>query len=87
MQNENNKARRLLKICNNLKGSGIVYVRNRRKTVEIAKFLVQNHYPAGVYHAGMNLAQRNNIQNRWMENRLRVMVATNAFGWELTNPM
>ncbi|HQQ02397.1 MAG TPA: ATP-dependent DNA helicase RecQ [Bacteroidales bacterium] len=86
VQNENNKARRLLKICNNLKGSGIVYVRNRRKTVEIAKFLVQNHYPAGVYHAGMNLAQRNNIQNRWMENRLRVMVATNAFGMGIDKP-
>ncbi|HAL63960.1 MAG: ATP-dependent DNA helicase recq [Bacteroidetes bacterium 38_7] len=86
VQNENNKARRLLKICNNLKGSGIIYVRNRRKTVEIAKFLVQNHYPAGVYHAGMNLTQRNNIQNRWMENRLRVMVATNAFGMGIDKP-
>ena len=86
VQKENDKARRLLKICNNLNGSGIVYVRNRRRTVEITKFLVQNHYMAGVYHAGMSLSQRNNLQNKWMNNNLRVMVATNAFGMGIDKP-
>ncbi len=86
VQKEGDKARRLLKICSNLKGSGIVYVRNRRRTVEIAKFLVRNHHSAGVYHAGMSMKQRNNVQNRWMNDELKVMVATNAFGMGIDKP-
>jgi ATP-dependent DNA helicase RecQ len=77
---EEDKLNRLLKITRNIKGTGIVYVRNRRKTEEIAHFLNRNNCPADFYHAGMPSAERNNKQNNWINNQTRIMVCTNAFG-------
>lgn len=78
--NEEDKLKRLLKICRNVKGTGIVYVRNRRKTREIADFLKKNFIAADFYHAGMSIPERDIRQKDWMKERIRVMVATNAFG-------
>lgn len=86
VQKEQDKPGRLIKIAGRLPGTGIVYVRNRRRTVEIANFLIQNKIPAGVYHAGLTAAERDSQQNRWMRNQTRVMVATNAFGMGIDKP-
>jgi ATP-dependent DNA helicase RecQ len=83
---EENKLNRLLKIVNNLKGSGIVYLRNRRRTVEIAEFLKKNNINAGAYHAGLDRANRDHRQNAWMSGEMRVIVATNAFGMGIDKP-
>jgi ATP-dependent DNA helicase RecQ len=74
------KLKYLLKIMNNSKGSGIVYVRSRKKTKEIADFLKLNKISAEHYHAGLGIDTRNYIQHQWKNDQIRVMVATNAFG-------
>jgi ATP-dependent DNA helicase RecQ len=84
--NEEDKLRRLIKIANNLKGSGIVYLRSRNKTKNIAEFLQKNNISAGFYHAGLDRATRDSRQNAWMKGSMRVMVATNAFGMGIDKP-
>ena len=70
----------LLKIFRSQKGSGIVYVRNRKKTEEIAAFLTKNNIPAIAYHAGMETKIRYEHQSLWTSGKTRVIAATNAFG-------
>lgn len=77
---EEDKLKRLLKIATNVKGVGIVYVRNRRKTQEIASYLLSNGIGADFYHAGLDGPTRDRKQNEWTGNKTRVMVCTNAFG-------
>lgn len=77
---EEDKTKRLLKIVNHVKGSGIVYVRNRRKTVEVAGFLKKNNISADFYHAGLDFKTRQTKQEEWMEMKTRIIVSTNAFG-------
>lgn len=83
---EENKYGRLLNICAKVKGSGIVYVRNRRRTHEIASFLHQNGVTASYYHAGLTFEQRSERQQAWLDNQIRVMVCTNAFGMGIDKP-
>jgi ATP-dependent DNA helicase RecQ len=63
-----------------LKGSGIVYARTRKKTREIANFLKRNNTNAAFYHAGLSATERNSVQDSWMKDKTRIVVATNAFG-------
>lgn len=86
VQKEPDKGRRLLNIATRLGGSGIVYVRNRKRAAEIARFLVDNKITAGVYHAGLPPQERDIQQRRWMTGEARVMVATNAFGMGIDKP-
>lgn len=74
------KQKYLLKIIGNVKGSGIVYVRTRRKSKEIKDFLKNNQISAEQYHAGLSNKIRTQKQTDWTRSKLRVMVATNAFG-------
>ena len=62
------------------KGTGIVYVRSRKKTREIAQMLQQQNISADYYHAGLAPDLRSNKQDKWMSGETRVIVATNAFG-------
>lgn len=80
------KSGRLLGILQNVPGSAIVYVRSRRQTVETAKWLQARKISAGVYHAGLSFAQRNQAQQQWIENKTRVIIATNAFGMGIDKP-
>ena len=86
VQIEENKFERLLKVIHNIGGSGIVYVRNRKKTEEISKWLIQNKILASFYHAGIHSNERANIQKNWIENKSQVIVATNAFGMGIDKP-
>lgn len=83
---EEDKLKRLIKIANNLKGSGIVYLRSRSKTKYVADFLQKNKISAGFYHAGLDRITREKRQNSWMKGDMRVMVATNAFGMGIDKP-
>ncbi|MDR2037956.1 MAG: RecQ family ATP-dependent DNA helicase [Bacteroidales bacterium] len=74
------KQRYLLKTIGRFPGSGIVYVRNRKKTRETAQFLQRNGIEADYYHAGLSNEVRSEKQDRWKEGLCRVIVATNAFG-------
>ena len=83
---EEDKYGRLLRIAKRYPGTGIVYVRNRRKTAEVAEFLTKHGVPSDCYHAGMDAKARDKRQNDWMAGRTRVMVATNAFGMGIDKP-
>jgi ATP-dependent DNA helicase RecQ len=61
-------------------GSGIVYVLTRKKAESTAKLLGQNGIRAVAYHAGLNSDKRTKVQQDFMENRYKVIVATVAFG-------
>jgi len=76
----------LLKILQNQKGCGIIYVRNRKKTKEIAEFLLSHGITSGYYHAGLDTRNRRLRQEEWTKGRLRIMVATNAFGMGIDKP-
>lgn len=83
---EEDKLGRLLRIVRNVKGTGIVYVRNRRKTREIASYLTKNGIRAGYYHAGLDARTREIRQDEWMSGKTQVIVATNAFGMGIDKP-
>jgi len=70
----------LLQTINKIQGSGIVYVRNRKETFEIAKFLYENNIYADYYHAGIPQEDKKRKQELWQNDKLRVIVSTNAFG-------
>lgn len=74
------KMKTLLAVVNKQKGSGIVYVRNRRSTVEISKILNRNGCTSTYFHAGLSLNEREKKQSLWQRGETRIMVATNAFG-------
>lgn len=67
-------------------GAGIVYVRNRRQTKELANFLSQNGIAADFYHAGLDPTERGRKQDAWINDQIKVIVATNAFGMGIDKP-
>ena len=74
------KQGQLLSILEAVPGSGIVYVRNRKKAEELADILHQSGISASWYHAGMGPELRSLRQEQWKSGAVRVMVSTNAFG-------
>ena len=83
---EENKMNRMLRIVKKIGGSGVVYVRNRRETQEVARFLLNHGVPSDFYHAGLTMKEREAKQNTWTSNKTRVIVATNAFGMGIDKP-
>ncbi len=77
---DSDKSQRLLRIVRRVGGSGIVYVRNRRATQTLARFLEASGVSSTFYHAGLDATERDQRQSAWMNGRCQVMVATNAFG-------
>lgn len=80
VQFTNDKRFELIQILKNLKGSGIVYVRNRALTKELASFLCQSGIPSAAYNGGMPKDIRKKVLEEWLNNSSKVVVATNAFG-------
>jgi len=80
------KLGQLLNICNSVAGTGIVYVRSRKKTEELAAFLSSNGISSSFYHAGLGQESRSDRQTKWKSDKMRVMVCTNAFGMGIDKP-
>ncbi|MCC7533445.1 MAG: ATP-dependent DNA helicase RecQ [Bacteroidia bacterium] len=80
------KHQRMLHILNRVKGSGLIYVRNRKNAQDIATFLLQNKISADYYHAGLSNPIREKKQDNWIHNHTRIMVCTNAFGMGIDKP-
>lgn len=76
----------LLRLVRNVAGSGIVYMRTREGTEQIAEFLRDEGITAAAYHGGMGHAERSARQEEWLSGKVRVMVATNAFGMGIDKP-
>lgn len=75
-----------INLCKKYQGTGVVYTRNRRKTVEIASLLKKNGISADFYHAGLTMDERSRKQDEWKNNKTRIMVSTNAFGMGIDKP-
>ena len=73
-------------ICEGVPGSGIVYVRSRNRTQEIAEALKAAGISASFYHAGLGAQTRTDRQEDWKAGHTRVMVCTNAFGMGIDKP-
>ena len=80
------KRGQLLHILSSVPGSAIIYVRNRKRTKEVAEMLQHEKVSATYYHAGLEQVVRDMRQREWQEGKCRVIVATNAFGMGIDKP-
>ena len=80
------KINKVLEILQNVKGSSIIYCRNRPSTKQVAELINMHGYKAGYYHAGLSQEERSKVQTDWINNTLRVIVSTNAFGMGIDKP-
>lgn len=81
-----NKEKKLLEILRRVQGPAIVYLRSRKGTMDFAKYLARQKISSTYYHAGLKHEERERRQAEWIDNRVRVMVATNAFGMGINKP-
>jgi len=81
-----NKTAKLEEMLKKVPGTAVVYVRNRRKTMEVAQHLLRSGISAGFYHAGLDTEERSKRQDSWMKGIMRAMVCTNAFGMGIDKP-
>lgn len=86
VRNCEDKLGQLLNICTNVQGTGVVYVRSRKRTEELAAFLTGNGVSSSYYHAGLGTESRSDRQEKWKKDQIRVMVCTNAFGMGIDKP-
>lgn len=76
----------ILDIAQSMDGAGIVYAGTRQKVESILEHLLQNGVEAVGYHAGIDDYDRKRVQDDFMADRARVIVATNAFGLGVNKP-
>ena len=74
------KEAEMVHILQSIPKTAIVYCRSRKRTKEIAQLLMQYGISATWYHAGLEPAVKNQRQSEWQHDKVRVIVATNAFG-------
>ncbi len=80
------KMSELVHIMKSVPGSAIVYVRSRKRTKLISDELRRNGLSADYYHAGLSIEEKEDKQNKWKNDEIRVIVATNAFGMGIDKP-
>ncbi len=80
------KINKLIEILQKVRGTAIVYCRNRRRTKEIAHLLHLNKISANFYHAGLIQKERSQRQEDFINDKVRVIVCTNAFGMGIDKP-
>lgn len=74
------KTVRLLQMIQKAPGSGLIYAGTRRVCNELAELLRTKGISCEAYHAGLPSEERSRIQHAWIQNHVKVVVATNAFG-------
>lgn len=80
VRHTDDKQEQLMRIVNAVEGSGIVYMRTREGCEQMAEKLQQAGHSVAFYHAGLPHAERDMRQEEWTKGKVRIMVATNAFG-------
>lgn len=80
------KAPKLVDILKKVPGSAIVYCKTRKRTTEVASLLQMHGFSADFYHAGLLQDERAKRQQAWIDNRVRIIVCTNAFGMGIDKP-
>lgn len=77
---------KIVDILSKVNGSGLVYCKSRKRTKEIAELLQLHDISADFYHAGLTQEERNRKQEDWIENKIRIIACTNAFGMGIDKP-
>ena len=80
------KEAKLLEVLRNVPGPGIVYVSTRKAAKDVAYLLLKNGISADFYHEGLPHHERSRVQEKWVQNQTRIVVATNAFGMGIDKP-
>ena len=80
------KINKLVDILIAVPGSSIVYCKSRKRTKEIAEQLRSYNVSADFYHAGLSSEERSKKQESWIDNQIRTIVCTNAFGMGIDKP-
>ncbi|MBO0353263.1 RecQ family ATP-dependent DNA helicase [Muricauda ruestringensis] len=80
------KLYQLKKYMEKISGSSIVYVRSRKMSISLANFLIKNGISASFFHGGIPKSDKEEKLNLWLSGKVRVMVATNAFGMGVDKP-
>ena len=80
VRHTDDKAEQLLRVIRNVEGSGVVYMQSREGCEKLAEELQKQNISASYYHAGLPHAERSLRQEEWTSGKVRIMVATNAFG-------
>ncbi len=80
------KIQQTVRILSRVPGSAIIYVRNRKRTREVAETLKQLGLSADYFHAGLGTEEKAEKQRRWSNDETRVIVSTNAFGMGIDKP-
>ena len=84
---ENRKPQMVLDAVNSFTdGVGIIYVNTRARVEELVQMLLENNIEAAGYHGGMEANDRKWTQNNFINNKVRVIIATNAFGLGIDKP-
>ncbi len=84
--NADSKLSKLIEVVKKVPGSGIVYCKSRKRTSEIASLLQMHGLSAQFYHAGLSNEERSSRQQGWVDNKIKVVVCTNAFGMGIDKP-
>jgi ATP-dependent DNA helicase RecQ len=80
------KINKIIEILRKVPGTGIVYCKSRKRTKEISELLQLQNISSDFYHAGLVQEERNKKQEAWINNKIRVIVCTNAFGMGIDKP-
>ncbi|MEP7377746.1 MAG: ATP-dependent DNA helicase RecQ [Chitinophagaceae bacterium] len=80
------KINKIIEIIRKVPGTGIIYCKSRKRTKEISELLKLQNISADYYHAGLLQEERNRKQGAWINNKIRVIVCTNAFGMGIDKP-
>lgn len=83
---ENDKYYRLETILKKYRQASIIYVRNRKLTIEVSKYLESKNIEATYFHGGLSNHEKETNMHAWLNNQKQVMVATNAFGMGIDKP-
>jgi ATP-dependent DNA helicase RecQ len=83
---EQDKDAALVRVLRETPGLGVVYASTRRTVERITSLLNDKRVAAVAYHAGLDDTHRREVQDAFMKERVRVIVATNAFGMGIDKP-
>ena len=83
---DENKLLRLFELCKAVQKSGLIYVRTRRKTVELVNYLTKKGMTADYFHGGLPKQEKDIKLQLWLSNKVQFIVATNAFGMGIDKP-
>src|SRR3984893_10805729 len=86
VKNDAEKEKRIVEILKKHEGLAVIYASTRKAVDHLTTVLERARIPSAGYHAGLDDARRHDVQNAFMSETIRAIVATNAFGMGIDKP-